>query len=399
MSGGATATPGGGGPRRPPGPPSGPVAERWRSLAPGVKVAVAAAAAVVGLNVALAGLDTVTGGSGPGGPRSSSYATAGSGLAALAELAEVNGHPVTRLRTTLDRARLDRRATVVLADVGGATRSEAAALARFVRAGGRLVVAGAGAGEITAAVVGAGPVAGPAGAGPARPLAPVPEVAGVERVVADGATAFTATGATLAVLGDGRATLAVVAVAGAGRVVALADTTAWHNRLLGVADNAAFALGALGPAGRPVAFAEAAHGYGRGKGFAALPAEWRWAAGIALAAVLTAMWAVGRRLGPPEELERELAPPRRAYVDAMASALSRTGEPAEALAPLQAAARDRLARRAGLAPDAGDDALRTAAAGAGLSPDEWDALVTPVADDTQALAAGRALAKLEGARR
>lgn len=396
---GAAGRPGGDGPAGAGvvAPPVRSFAGRWRDLRPVPRLVLGAAAAVVALNAALAGIETVTGGSGPGGPRSSSYATNGSGLAALARLLDDNGHPVTRLRTALDRRALDPGTTVVLADVAGTTRDEAGALERFVRAGGRLVVAGDGAGEIVRAVVGTRLSAAPGGPRSAAPLVAVPEVAGVDRVEADGLASFTATGAALAVLDGPGGILAVVAVVGSGRVVALADPTPWHNRRLGEADNAAFALRAVGEAGRPVAFAEAPHGYGPGTGFAALPGEWRWALGVALAAVLTAMWARGRRLGPAEELERALAPPRRAYVDAMASTLARTGQREQAMAPLQAAARHRLARRAGLPADAGTDDLRRAAAAAGLSADESAALLSPVVRDDQVVAAGRALAKLEGA--
>jgi hypothetical protein len=46
-------------------------------------------------------------------------------------------------------------------------------------------------------------------------------------------------------------------------------------------------------------------------------------AGLALAA-LVALWGLGRRLGPPEDAERPLPPPRAEFVDALAAALERT---------------------------------------------------------------------------
>ena len=113
---------------------------------------------------------------------------------------------------------------------------------------------------------------------------------------------------------------AVVAVAqlGAGRAVLLADASPLHNRALARADSAAFGLAAAGAARRPVAFLETVHGYGEATGLAALPARALWAiAGLALAA-LALVWSMARRLGPPEDEARALAPPRRDYVEAVA---------------------------------------------------------------------------------
>lgn len=380
--------------------------EWWRGLRPWTKGLLGAVAAILGINAGLAGLEAVTGGAGPGGPTSSSYATSAEGMAALAELVGDAGHPVRRIRAGLDEAGLDPAGTLVLADLPGITGPELEAVAGFVEGGGRLVVAGDGAAELTEAITGDGPVASAAPPGSARPIAPVAEVAGVTSVVSGGLGAFApegdgddGTGATLPVLAGEDRILAVVADVGSGRLVAIADASPWHNRLLARADNAAFALAALGELGRPVAFAEAHHGYGAASGIGALPGEWKWALAIGFAAALAAMWAKGRRLGPAEILERELPPPRRAYVDAIASTLVRTRQPAEALAPLQAAARRRLIRQAGLAPDAGADDLRRAATRAGLSDEELAAVLAPVTRDDQVLAAGRALARLEGADR
>ncbi|MGH8985550.1 MAG: hypothetical protein ACRDY6_16955, partial [Acidimicrobiia bacterium] len=84
------------------------------------------------------------------------------------------------------------------------------------------------------------------------------------------------------------------------------------------------------------------------------------------------------------------------YVDAVAEALSRTRRPAAALAPLQAAARARLASRAGLGPDASEEQLRAAAARLGWTRGEVDALFAPVRGDDDVLAAGRALVRATG---
>jgi hypothetical protein len=115
----------------------------------------------------------------------------------------------------------------------------------------------------------------------------------------------------------------VVALAGAGRgrVVMVADPSPLQNRLLARADNAALALALSGQG--PLTFVESVHGYGAATGLAALPADAGWALILLAAAALALMAARGRRFGPPEAARRELAPPRAAYVDALATTLAR----------------------------------------------------------------------------
>ncbi len=380
--------------------------DTWRSMHPATRAVMAVVALIVGLNLVIAGATVATGGTGPGGPTSSSYATAGDGLAAYAELLARNGHAVERVRTSLDKATLDPGSTLVVADPAGVTPAELEAIARFVGAGGRLVAAGRDAAPVLAGLPGGGPEWGGAGVRSARPLVPAPEVAGVATVESAGDGSWNRAGGTLPLLGDADGVLATVAAAGAGRVVALADASPLQNRLLGRADNAAFALGIAGGgrpgdiagARRPVAFAEAQHGYGRRTGVGAIPARWRWAMAGGFLAALVWMWSRGRRLGPPDDIERTPPPARRAYVDAMAGALARTRQPGVVAAPLQDRARRRLAIRGGLAPDAGDDDLRRVADELQLPPEEVDALFRTCRTDDDVVAVGRALAQLSGNR-
>jgi hypothetical protein len=102
-------------------------------------------------------------------------------------------------------------------------------------------------------------------------------------------------------------------------------------------------------------------------------------------------------MGPPEPPEEPLFPPRRAYVDALASTLARSRDRTTAIDAVRSAARERLARRAALARDADDEAWETAARAAGLGHDEARALVDGAGDD-DGIAAGRALAHLSGTR-
>ena len=240
--------------------------------------------AIVLVNVVLAFVRHYT--ADPGGPTSSSYATAPEGLAAYADLLAQDGHRVTQLRDVPARARLDPGSTVVLLDPRDVGPADARALRRFLEAGGRL---------------------------------------------------------------------------------------------LAHADDAKLGLSLAGPAGRPVAFVESVHGYGHASGLGAIPTSWRFALGGLVLAALVLIWARGRRLGPAEELERPLPPPRREYVEALASLLERSRDPAAAIAPLQAELRRRLERQGA----------------AGLSAKEVEAALAPPKRPEDVVAAGRALARLE----
>jgi hypothetical protein len=333
----------------------------------------------------------------PRGPESSTYATAPAGLAAYADLLRDAGHRVERRRRPLaDRPRVS-EGTLVVLDARAVPPAETRAIARFVRGGGRLVAGGVRLAPWLEPALGRVPERRDAGSGDARPLAPAPETAGVAVVrTADGG-AWRGLGDALPVLGPADGPLAVVKRSGRGRVVLLADASPLQNRGLGAADNAAFALALAGPPGEPVTFLETVHGYGAQTGLAALPERARWALAGLLLAALAFAWSHARRIGPPEEDELPLPPPRGDYVDALAGALVRTRAPADVARPLREAARDRLAVRAGLGAEPPERELRDAAARFGLGEAETAALVDGPRGLEGALAAGRALAHLETA--
>ena len=83
-------------------------------------------------------------------------------------------------------------------------------------------------------------------------------------------------------------------------------------------------------------------------------------------------------------------------MDALAASLARTRQPADAIEPLQATARRLVARRAGLPDDADADALRRAARRLGLAEAEVAALFVAATTTEDVMAAGRALAHLDG---
>ena len=346
----------------------------------GWKIGVGLVVALVVVNLALRYLGSVTGGT-PGGPESSSYATASDGAAAYAELLGRTGHRVDQLRDAPHRAQLGSGETAIVLDPPGVTNADADALRAFVAGGGRLV---AGGGDLS-------------WLGRIVRTAPAGEVTRGMLVRAGRLTLHTAggegwrSGGSMHAVAqrDGAVVVASERI-GSGVVFALADASPLQNRLLDQGDNAAFGLRLAG-AGRRVAFLETYHGYGRSSGLRALPVAWMLLlSGLALAGIVY-LFARGRRLGPPEVTERELPPPRREYVDSLAGVLARTTRD-EAIAPVRRSARAALLRRAALPEDAGDDAVLEAARRLGLGDVEASALLAPARTDDDVLAVGRALA-------
>jgi uncharacterized protein DUF4350 len=352
---------------------------------PGARLLAGLAALLVGLNVVSLVVSSVS--PEPSGKDGSAYATQPRGAAAYAELLRRAGHRIGYLRDPLEDARLEPGATIVVLDAD-LEEAQRAALTRFVRAGGRLVVAGEDAGQ---GVVARAPSWSQQGLRIAYSTVPVPETSGVRRVQSAGAGSFSAPRGALPVLGADPALLAV-ARAGRGRAVLLADASPLQNRLLATADNAALGLALAGTPPRPVTFVESVHGFGRSTGLAALPVRWQLGLAVALLAALTLLLSRARRLGPAEEGGAAPTPARREHVDALAAGLRRAGEPAVALAPVRSAARTQVIRRAALAPDVPDDAIGLAARRLGYAEDEIAAL-TGEHQPGAALALGRALAR------
>lgn len=360
-------------------PAGTPTAQRARRRLPGwARGVLAVVGVLLAINVGLWLLDGATRGADESGARSSSFSTSSEGTAGYAELLRRYGADVERQRGDVRLGDLDPQATVIVLDAFP-RRREVEAVAAHVRSGGRLVAGGPDAAEW------------------ARELTDrlprwVPGGDRVRRATVDGSRYRVRTAR------DGRFTgepslVREPSVPG-GSVVLLADASPLSNALLDAADNAAFGLALAGTDGT-VTFVEGPHGYGRSTGLAAIPTRWKVALVLGTLGVLLALIAAARRIGPAERTARELPPPRRVYVDALGAALARTKRPAAALAPLQAAAREQIAARAGLAADADDAAIRAAAARAGWSDKEIDALFSPVDGDEAAVRAGRALARAE----
>jgi hypothetical protein len=343
-------------------------------------------------NIALEVLDRAVGGARVG-PESSTYTTDGSGLAAYADLLRDAGHRVRRIREPLADAELERDETLFVFDAA-LDEPDRDAVQRFFARGGTLVVGGSRFSWLSP-IVSDLPRWTPAGDSSSRVFVPSAETHGVTTVMSTGGL-WSDAGGALPVVGTNEGALLAVRHVARGTVFLLATSSPLQNRSLDDADNAALGLGIAGERERPVAFAERPHGYSQGTGFAAIPIAARWAiAGLALAALL---WLLsrGRRLGPPQLPARELAPPRRAYVEAVASTLARTKMRADAVASLQLATKERIERRTGVRRDAPDDEIVRAAMSIGLSSQEASAIVQRPADDAAVVEVGRAFAHVGG---
>jgi hypothetical protein len=349
-------------------------------------------------NLALLGIQLVTGGADPGGPRSSSYATAEDGVRAWADLLDLRGRSVVRLREPLAEAELDPAATLVVADPDRVDGADQEAVATFLAAGGRLVLVGA----FSAPFV--GPDTGWDADGAERPVLASgnADAGGARELEGAGRGSFDGDLAPgiepLATDEQGDRVVAVAGPVAGGRIVAVADSSLVHNENLDRADNAAFALGIVGD-DRPVVFAESVHGYGAASGLGALPARARATViGLVLTG-LVGMWCAGQRFGPPEDRARRFPPPRRAFVDAIAVSLARSGDPAAAVEPLRRRARQGWVDRLGPVGSGGRSGADgpidpQAAAAAGLGADEVAALDHSSPASADLLALGRAAARL-----
>lgn len=367
----------------------------WQRAALGVAVVV------VGINLLATAVGALV--PSPSGPASSSYATAPRGIAAYAELLEREGHPVRRLRERPDRAQLDPAATVVLLEPDVLVADEVRALRRFVEEGGRLVAGGARSQLLLEGLLGAGaPELSRRGPSTWRAEGSAPEAGRALEVRSSGEGAFLGGGESEPVVSEagGGRSLVLAGGVGRGRALLLADASPLQNRLLAQADDAALGLGLAGDAGRPVHFLESVHGYGQGRGLAALPGSWKLAlGGLALAGLLFVL-SRARRLGPPDPEPPPRAPARGAYVGALGAALERTGDAAAATETLRRSAREVLAERQGAAAVASPDAVRESALRAGLSAEEAAALAGAGGGEDELVAAGRGLGRLrEGSRR
>jgi uncharacterized protein DUF4350 len=377
--------------------------ERWRAIPVGWRLLVAGVGLLVAIELGSSLVTGIAGNAPAGDSASSSFGTGPSGVAAMAQLLAARGHEVIKDSRPLSAQSLSPGSTLFVIDASSWTAADSASVARLLRGGGRVVVAGRPPAEgLLPAMF--GPGGGPRwmsqSSGTARPVGSGPLTVGVSSVSSGPVGALVA-GSASPVLAGPRGVLAASSGGGNPAAVLVASSTPFTNAALAGRDNAAFAINVAGPSSGPVVFDEYDHGYGHtGSGLAGLPSWWRWGLGVALLAVVIWMLSASRRFGPVERAERLLIPPRVAYVDAMATGLGSIGsDRLEAtFTPLRQEGRRLLCRRAGVRVDAPDEDVAAAARQAMLPDEVIDGVLVEPRSSSDAVAAGRALAWLESRR-
>lgn len=344
------------------------------------------AAVVVGLNLLVWVLGRFAAEGGVSGPAGSSFVTTPSGLAALEGSLARLGFETRQLRRPLDEAPLPADGTLVISDVAAADypSAELNAIDRFMRSGGRLVVAGqAGFIERLFAEPPTWSTAGRSEAATSEPLRTDHTVP----LSSFGSLDITGSDEPLLVSADGTV-IAASRPVGDGRFVWVADSHPLHNQGLVSPDAAVAMVDMLDPVG-PVIFDELRHGYTEGGGiWAVIPPRIRLALVLVGVAALVALLGYGRRFGPPYDTERRLPPGREAFLESVAGILSRSGDRGEALDLIRSEAKRRLSDRWG------HENLPAAAAAAGLDADQIDAVFGTDDSDETLVKADSALATL-----
>jgi hypothetical protein len=377
--------------------------DRWRLVPNGWRAALIIAAVVVVAGALVRITSALTEGSSPVGPASSSFSPTSDGLAAYAELLSKYDHQVTQLTSPLTTGSVAQGSTLVVAAPDSWTQSETQGVVSVIQRGGRVIVMGQPPPGLMESMFPYGNAPGwsQMAVTTSTPTGTSQFVYGVSTVASSGPGSWSNAGITTPLLVSGGVSLALFAQVGAGSVILLGSPAPLQDRLIGEADNAAFALDISGGLGAPVVFDEYDHGYGQtGGGYGGLPDYWKAAFVVALIAVLVWMWSASRRLGPPEEKERLLAPARVRYVDAMATLLS-TAEPEELPSVgfgLQARARSELCRVVGVSVQASDDEVARAARSVGIDESLIRAALVPPGSSDEMVYAGRAVAELAGRR-
>ncbi len=285
----------------------------------------------------------------------STFDTGANGYAALYEFLAREGVNVGRYELPLGE--LPARATIVFAgdytiDSSFLSSKESAALEKWVRRGGKLIVLGA-----------MFPLTRDALGLPKTRTSQYKEAStacgfhGAHRVVgADFATSLqTACDRTHSVLLAGRGGPVAIAVKhGRGTILEFVTPTLFDNNRLAAHDNAAFAYDLFAGAGAPM-FDERVYGYAVGRTFwEVLPKPVIAAVIVALLALLLAVVAANVRRAPARALERDDERNSFAYIESLARMLQRGGAANDVIV--------RLARAAGgfRTPALGDERGRAA---------------------------------------
>lgn len=322
------------------------------------------------------------------GPAGSSYVTTALGSAAFAELLEAQGIQVDRLRNPITSDRIRPSQTLVMIELGFSALAdpELPAVRDFVQSGGRLLLAGSDPSGLIEAVGPRGDTPRWAFDGPPSARSSLPGVGHVPLSGRGMIESWPGEGVFLRG-GDGEV-VGVEWTRGQGTVVWVADAGPFLNRGLAAGDSAGLVVSLAN--GRDVIFDEYHHGFGGESFFELLPDGWTTTLVLLVVAGLTWVVSYGRRLGPPEETERSLAPERAAYIESVAAILGRSGRLEEAARPVRERVRRLLSARSGLGVEATVEDLRHAALEAGIPLEEAEACLL----DGEPYSTGKVLARL-----
>ncbi len=361
-------------------PPSTTITDQGRRTR---RILLGLLALIVALNLVVWLANSFTGGGAVAGPDGSSYVTRARGAAAAAGMLERLGLTVKQRRTAIDATPPAPDETLVMVDIGSADYSPAElnALDHFMSAGGRLVVAGPA--PMVKRLLADSSTWRTRGGSRATPLPGLGNAAGLDGFALSGFGSLDPSPSDVPIFADGDLVVGVTRQVGQGSFWWLADSNPFHNEAIGRPDAAVAVYTLIGPSG-VVTFDEYHHGYVDDASlWQVLPSNWRTALLLGAVVALVALFAYGRRFGPPHDYHRRLAPGREAYLDAVAGMMARGGANPDAIELIRQEAKARMAAL-------GDDA----AAAGHLDEEQYRAVTGSESDDDTLLAADHALAAL-----
>ena len=247
------------------------------------------------------------------------------GTRAYADLLTKYGNRITRQTGPITKTSFQPDQTVFR--VGGAPLSleENAALMRFVNDGGHLILTG----ETDLTNIRDDPPTlqslSPMSASTEWTIDTPNDFNGARTLIAIQRTAWSNIGSSALRIGRNNSALLTTEHIGSGTIDFLADPSVLNNSNISAADNAAFALALANAsdATKDVVFSEGFPGGTRGKGgWHAIPSRWKTATLLLFGAAALYAWSSGRRFGPADQMQRELAPARSVYLDAISLQLA-----------------------------------------------------------------------------
>ena len=248
------------------------------------------------------------------GPFGSSYVTTDQGVGAFHDVLTELGRPVDQLRVPFSPADVPADATVIVVDpdVDAFDVAYGNAMLSHVQRGGRVLLVGVPNAarlfdlEFDLVSSAAARLDVPPDAPWTSGVASISTEAGERLVDLDGEV----------LVGDDLGAIIARWEFGSGDLILVSDPWIFTNEWIGKDDNSVLAVRLAG--GGSVVFDEYVHGFGTGQGIQGIGAALVRIGIVGVLAALVAMWAVGKRIGPAEQTERALPPPRAAYLDAMA---------------------------------------------------------------------------------